>query len=159
VTKGLARIAGWVVLAGAIGCSDATAPSQPTFVFAATRVFGVRRSPPEITAGKSSIDIQGIFEVPHPSYTVSGWLVQPDPRTLQLGVRGVPESGGPAIASLHLYQSWPRAVTTSTSSTWSSGETGAIPRSPSRPSSTFVRQSQEEQLTTKCRAQSGAGSA
>jgi hypothetical protein len=105
VVKGLTTFVGWAVLAGAIACGDSTAPSEPTFVFATSRVFGVRRSPPEITAGKGSIEIQGIFEVPHPFFTVSGWLNRPDARVLQLGVRATAEGGGPQIASLHLYQS------------------------------------------------------
>ncbi len=100
------RRARWLtlVLLG-VGCGSPTEPGDPTFTFAVSRVFGVRRSPPEVDVSKSALAIHGIFEVPHPFFTVTGWLVQPDPRTLQLGVRGNPDGDGPVVASLHLYQS------------------------------------------------------
>jgi hypothetical protein len=96
-----------VVLAGlvAAACSDPAGPSDPSFSFTVKPVFGVRRSPPEVEVGKSFLLISGIFEVPHPLFTITGWLVQPEPFKLQLGVRGNPTSDGPTFTSLHLYQS------------------------------------------------------
>lgn len=94
-----------ILVAGGAGCVGPSEPVDPTFTFAVSRVFGVRRSPPVVEAGQGSLSIHGIFEVPHSLFTVTGWLVQPDPRTLQLGVRGNPEGAGPGFASLHLYQS------------------------------------------------------
>jgi hypothetical protein len=87
------------------GCGGPTEPSEPSFTFAVSRVFGVRRSPPVVNAGEASIAIHGIFEAPHPRFTVTGWLVQPEPRVLQLGVRGNADGPAQEVASLHLYQS------------------------------------------------------
>ncbi len=68
-------------------------------------VFGGRRIPPVVTGGKGTVVIQGIFEVPHPLFDITGWLVQPEPFTLQLGIRATPTGTSPAFGSLHLYQS------------------------------------------------------
>jgi hypothetical protein len=98
------RLLAALVVAGA-ACQSPTEPADPTFAFSVSRIFGVRRSPPEVEAGKGFVAIHGVFEVPHPLFTITGWLTQPNPRTLQLGVRGNPDGDGPLFASLHLYQS------------------------------------------------------
>lgn len=98
-------LGGLTVLAAVAGCFGPSEPEPPIFEFSTSRVFGVRRSPPEIQTGEGFVEVTGIFEVPHPLFTITGWLTQPDPRTLQLAVRGNPDGPASEVASLHLYRS------------------------------------------------------
>lgn|GEM_PF-1562199 len=92
-------------LALAIGCDTATEPLTPRFEFTSSVVFGVRRSPPTITAGEGAIELAGLFEVPHSAFGVTGWLDVPDARRIQLRIRGTPSGGGVQFPTLHFYRS------------------------------------------------------
>lgn len=91
-------------LLAANGCSGVTEPESPGFEFASAPAFGVRRSPPVITPGDGSIEVSGLFEVPHSAFKVTGWLAVPGARSISLRVRGNPEVEGLQFPTLHLYR-------------------------------------------------------